>query len=81
LDMPSGYLGGFPWVFIKFIIVFASFPYSIQGGLDVIISITQHPKLQISAGFPCPIFYIISGAIQYGDPITDFESFSSIIYP
>ena len=74
--MLSGYFGGLSEVAMSLMIYFESFPNSLQGGFEVSISITQHPKLQISAGFPCPVLLMISGAIQYGDPITDFESLS-----
>ena len=67
--MFSGYYGGLSSFMITFIMVLASFPYSLQGGFDVSISITQQPRLQMSVGFPLSVFLMISGAIQYGPTI------------
>jgi len=63
-------MGGFLALVIAFIMTFASLPSSDQGGCDVSISSTQHPKPQISADFPYPLLSITSGAIQNGEPMT-----------
>ncbi len=59
-----------------FMTVLASVLFSLQGGREVSISITQQPRLQMSAGVPCPVFFITSGAIQNGEPMKVFERFS-----
>lgn len=49
---------------ITCMITLGSLPCWCQGGLFVIISITQQPIPQISAGLPCPCLFTTSGAIQ-----------------
>lgn len=50
------------------------YPHSAHGGLPDAISITVQPTDQISANLPWPLYWITSGAIQFGVPINERKS-------
>lgn len=60
-------------------IVEGLFPNSDHVGLPVSISIVRHPKLQMSALSVWPVLLTTSGAIQYGDPLSDLHKSVNLI--
>jgi len=50
------YFGGLSDLMMARMTVLASVPCSDQGGFEVIISMTQQARLQMSVGLPCPTF-------------------------